>query len=123
MAEFIEIIKKILNYKTRYHKPLKNIIKSYSTQSKIGQNALIQNKVFEQAINLMGDTIEVLDIEIEQKDNRIEFLSNKIGLPDSKVIEETNRLGLRKMSSKRKSSMILDTLNYSLNNHKNRNKT
>ena len=88
MAEFIEFIKKILNYKTRYHKPLKNIIKSYSTQSKIGQNALIQNKVFEQAINLMGDTIEVLDIEVEQKDNRIEFLENKIGLPILKLLRK-----------------------------------
>ena len=31
-----------------------------------------------------------MDIEIEQKDNKKEFLENKIGLPDSKVIEETN---------------------------------
>ena len=38
---------------------------SYSTQSKTGQNALMQSKVFEQAINIMGDTIEDMDIEIE----------------------------------------------------------
>ena len=39
---------------------------------KIGQNASMQNKVFEQTLNIMGDTIEDMDIEIEQKDNKIE---------------------------------------------------
>ena len=32
-------------------------------------------------------------IEIVQKDNTMEFLENKIGLPDCKVIEEMNKLG------------------------------
>ena len=40
----------------------------------MGHNALIQSKIFEQAIIIMGDTIENMDIEIEQKDNRIAFL-------------------------------------------------
>ena len=65
----------------------------------------------------MGDTIEDMDIEIEQKD-KIEFLENKIGLPDCKVIEEMNRLGLNKISSKRKGDRIMDRLNNSLKNHK-----
>ena len=30
---------------------------SFSTRSQIGQNALIENKVFKQAINIMGETI------------------------------------------------------------------
>ena len=90
---------------------------SYSTQSKIGQNALIQSKVFEQAVNIMGDTIEDMDIEKEQKD-KIEFLENKIGLPDRKVIEEMNKLGLNKISSKRKGDRSMDRLNNSLNKHK-----
>ena len=55
---------------------------SYATQSKLGQNALIQIKVFEQAINIMGDTTGDMDIEIEQRDNKIQFLEKK-GLPDS----------------------------------------
>ena len=59
---------------------------------KARQNRLIQSKVFEQAIYIMGDTIEDMDIEIEQKDNKIEPLENKIGLPDCKVIEEMNRI-------------------------------
>ena len=42
----------------------------------------------------MGGTIEDMDIEIEQKDNKTDFLENKIGLADYKVIEEMNWLGL-----------------------------
>ena len=44
----------------------------------------------------MGNTIEDMDIETEQKDNKIEFLEKKIGLPDSKVIEEMKKLRLNK---------------------------
>ena len=40
----------------------------------------------------MGDTIEDMDIEIEQKDTKIEFLEIKIGLPDCKIIEKMNKL-------------------------------
>ena len=75
---------------------------SFSTQSKTGQNALIQSKVFEQAINIMGDTNEDMDKEIEHKDSKIEFLKNKRGLPDSKVIEEKNRIRVNKISSKKR---------------------
>ena len=49
----------------------------------------------------MGDTIEDMEIEIEQKENKIEILENKLGLPDCKINEEMNRLGLNKISSKR----------------------
>ena len=69
----------------------KNNKESFSTQTRIGENALIQNQVFEQAIIIMGDTIEDMDIGIEQKDNKIEFLEYKTGLPDSDVIQEMNR--------------------------------
>ena len=68
---------------------------------------------------MMGDTIGVVDIEIEQKDKKLEFLENKIGLPFSKVIEERDRLGLNKISSERKVDRIMDELNFSLDNHKN----
>ena len=43
---------------------------SSSTQSQTEQNALFQKKVSEQAINIMGDTVEDVDIDIEQKDNK-----------------------------------------------------
>ena len=70
---------------------------SFSTRSQIGQNALIQSKVFKEAINIMGETISDIDMEIEQKDNKIQFLEDKIGIPNSKVIEEMNRLDLNKI--------------------------
>ena len=59
----------------------------------------------------MGDTIEDMDIEIEQNDNKIEFSKNKVGLPDCKVVEEMNKLRLHKISSERKVDRIMDRLN------------
>ena len=50
----------------------------------------------------MGDTLEDMPVEIEQKNYKIEFLEKEIGLPDSKVIEEMNKLGLSKISSTEK---------------------
>ena len=38
----------------------------------------------------MGDTINDMDIEIEQKGNKISFLKDKIGIADYKVVEEMN---------------------------------
>ena len=70
----------------KFHKQLNNK-ESFSTRSQIVQNALIQSKVFKQAINIMGETISNLDLEIQQKDNKIQFLEDKIGTPGSKVIE------------------------------------
>ena len=49
----------------------------------------------------MGYTIQDLDIEIEQKDHRIEILEKKIRLPDCHVFEEMNRLGLNKIPKKK----------------------
>ena len=46
---------------------------SLSTGSRIGQNALIRRKVFKEAINIMGETISDLDIELDQKGNKIHF--------------------------------------------------
>ena len=66
----------------------------------------------------MGYTIEDMDNEIEQKDKKIEVLEKKKGLPICKVIEEMNRLGLNKISSKRNGYMIMGRLNSSLNNDK-----
>ena len=66
----------------------------------------------------MGDTYEDMDIEMEQKDIKVENLENKKVLPDCKVIEEMIRLGLNKTTSKRRSHRIMDRLNNSLNNDK-----
>ena len=56
-------------------------------------------------------------LEIEQKDNEIEILENKIELPDTKVIEEMNKLLINKISFK-KGDRIMDRLNISLNYQK-----
>ena len=71
MAEFIEVLKKSSNVQNEISQIIEKCKnKSYAKQSKIGQNALIQSKVFEQAMKLMGDTIEGEAIEVEQKDRR-----------------------------------------------------
>ena len=59
-----------------------------------------------------------MDIEIVQKVNEIDFLKNKIGLPDSKVIEELKKMWTKKISSKWKNDRIMDTWNISFINHK-----
>ena len=78
----------------------------------------MQSEVFEQALNNIGDTIEDMDKEIEHKDNETEFLENKLGLPDCKVIQEMNRLRLSKVSSERKGDRIMDRLSNYFKNHK-----
>ena len=86
MAEFIDINREDPKVQNKLTQTIEKYNKeSFSTKSKIGQNALIQSEVFEQAINIIGDTMEDMDTEMEQKDNKIEFLENKIGLPDCKV--------------------------------------
>ena len=119
MAEFIEVIKKDANVQNDILQTIDKYNKeSFSTRSQIGQNALIQSKVFKQAINIMGETISDMDMEIEQKDNKIRFLEDKIGIPDFKIIEEMNRLDLNKISSKEKNDRIMNRLNKTINNHK-----
>ena len=59
-----------------------------------------------------------MDMEIEQKDNKIQFLEDKIGIPDSKVIEEMNRLDLNKKPCKEKNDRNIKRLNKTLHNHK-----
>ena len=98
MSEFIKIIKKDLNMQNDISQTIEKYNKeSFSTRSQIGQNASIQSKVFKQATDIMGETISDMDMEIEQKDNKTQFLEEKIGIPDSKVIEEMNRLDLNRI--------------------------
>ena len=54
----------------------------------------------------MRETISDLDMEIEQKDSKIQFSEDEIGIPDSKIIEEMNRLDLNKISCKEKMIVI-----------------
>ena len=119
MTDFIEIIQKdskiqnnISNIIDKYNK------QSYATKSKLGENAIIQSNVYREAINIMGDTINDMDIEVEQKDIKITFLENKIGVSDDKVIEEMNSLNLNKIPDKEKNIRIMNRLNKTLDKHK-----
>ena len=43
-----------------------------------------------------------MDIELKQKDNKIQFLEDEIGIPEYKVVEEMKKLDLNKTSIKEK---------------------
>ena len=65
----------------------------------------------------MDGTISEMEIEIEQKDNNIKFLEDKIGIPDSKIVEEINRMDLCKISSRDKSDRTMIRINKTPNKH------
>ena len=119
MTDFIEIIQK----DTKIQNDISNIVnkynnQSYATKSILGKKALIQSSFYKEAINIMGDTIDDMDIEKKQKDIKISFLENKIGVTDDKVIEEMKRLDLDKITNKEKNNRIMNRLNKTLNKHK-----
>ena len=58
-----------------------------------------------------------MEIELEQKNKETESLAKKIGLPDSKVIEELNKLCLNKISSKTTGGRFIDRVKILLNYH------
>ena len=66
----------------------------------------------------MGETISHMDIELEQKDNKIQFLEDKIGIPDSKVMDEMNKIDLSILSNNEKNDRIMKRINRTFNNHK-----
>ena len=68
MAEFREIVKKSLKIQYEISPTIANYKKgTFATQSIIGQNASVESKVFEDAINVIRGTIENMDTDIEQK--------------------------------------------------------
>ena len=98
MAEFTEFIKKGPNLQNEIWQTIDGYNKeSFSAISQKSQNALLQSKVFEQSINIMGKTLSHMDIEINQKGNKIKFLKDKTGKPVSKTVEKMNRLDLNKI--------------------------
>ena len=119
MRELIVPIKKDVKIQNEISQTIEMYnIESFSTRSQIGQSALIQNEVFKQAVNIMVETISDMDIELQEKGNNKQFLEDKIGIPDSKVIEEMNMLDLNKISYKEKNDRIMNRLNKTLHNNK-----
>ena len=49
----------------------------YDYQSKIGYDTLIGNVILKELINMMGTTIADLDIELNMKNGRKEYLESK----------------------------------------------
>ena len=43
-----------------------------------------------------------MDKELEQKDDKLQFFDDKIGTPDSEVVEEMNRLDIKKYQVEKK---------------------
>ena len=66
----------------------------------------------------MADTINETAVEIEQSDDKISFLENKIGIADDRVVDEMNKLDLNKISNKERINRIMNGLNKTLNNQK-----
>ena len=66
----------------------------------------------------MGETISKTDIELEQKDNKLQFLEDKILIPDSKVKEDMSSLDLNRISNREKNERFMNRLNKTLNNHR-----
>ena len=58
----------------------------------------------------MVETISDMDIELEQKDNKIQILEYKKSIPDSTAIEKTNRLDLNKIPSTEKKDRFLNRI-------------
>ena len=119
MTDFIEIIQK----DSKIQDDISNIVDKYNnqslaTRSQLGQNALIQSSIYKEAKNIMGDTINDMDIEIEQKENKISFLENKIGVTDDKIIEEMKKLDLDKISNREKNNRIMNRITKTLDKHK-----
>ena len=118
MAHFIEINRKdfklqddISQISEKHNKD------SYATQLKNRYNALNQNKVSKQAIEIMGETIGDMSIELGQKDNKKQILENKVGKADDKVVDELNKLKLKEISNIKKNDRLMNRLNKTLNNH------
>ena len=100
MINSVETIKKDTKIQNDISQTIEKYNKeSFSTRSQIGQNALIQSKIFKQAIEIMVILLMIWIKRLNKK-YKISFLENRIGVTDDKVVEEMNRLDLNKISNK-----------------------
>ena len=65
-----------------------------------GQNALIQKSVFEDAIQLLGETIDDMDKKFELKDNRIDFLADEVGILNEQIRKHVEQVNLKESPNK-----------------------
>lgn len=109
-----EFLKSVKNNKD-VQKEIKHEVQKYSeqnlnTKNEIGKTMLIQNNVYKKAMYLMGDTIADMDEEIEIKDNKINYLENKIGMTDKEVVKEMKNKGIKLTEDKSRKDRILNRL-------------
>ena len=78
MDEFIKVTKKDPQVGVKINEFLERYNRyPYSYQAKIGYDALIQNVILKEFINMMFPTITCLDIELKMKISRIKHLESK----------------------------------------------
>ena len=78
MDDFVNIIRKDPKLRNKINDMLDRYKRlPYNYQSKIAYDALVQNVIPTELINIMGGTITDLDIELKMKISRINFLENK----------------------------------------------
>ena len=68
----------------------------------------------------MDETKTDMDVETEQKDNKKQFLEDKMGIPDFKGVDEMKILDLGKISSRKQrkqKNRIMKKSNKTLNIH------
>lgn len=117
-----EIINKIKNDKDVQHE-VQNAVLMYnnqnlSTKEELGRNMLIKNTIYNKAIYQMGDTIADMDIEIEEKDSKINYLEKKIGITDKEIIKEMSNKGIKLIKEEDRNKRILKRLNKNNEKHK-----
>ena len=77
MDAFIYVIKKDPEIRIKLNDMLdRNDRLPYNYQSKIGYDSLIQNVILKELINIMGNTITDMDMEIKMKISRIKYLKS-----------------------------------------------
>ena len=78
MDDFVNVIEKGPKARNEINVMLDSYITlPYDFQSKIGYISLIQNVIQKELINITGMTINDLDIELNMKVSRIEYLKNR----------------------------------------------
>ena len=85
---------------------------SYGKQSQVGQKTLMQIRIYEQATEIMDETIENLDKKIELRNSKIKIIPVKIGSSDEKSIQEIERISLIEFlnETERETNLLLTQL-------------
>ena len=78
MEAFVNVIRKDPKVRIKINDMLDRYNRlPFNYQSKIGYDTLIQKVILKELINIMGGTINDLDIELKLKISRIKYLESK----------------------------------------------